>query len=79
MKNIKLTRTRPTVSELLRSAKRESVMLETPAGERFLLTRADAFATEVELLRKHHKLLAFLDARGKEPAVASLDRVRMAS
>ncbi len=76
MKNIKLTKTRPTVAELIRSAKHESVMLETAAGERFLLTPADDFATEVELLRKHHKLLAFLDARGKEPPAVSLDNAR---
>lgn len=65
MKSIKLTKTRPTVAELIRSAKRESVMLETATGEKFLLTSADEFATEVELLRKHHAVLAFLDSRAE--------------
>jgi hypothetical protein len=76
MKSIKLTKTRPTVADLIKSAKRESVMLETATGEKFLLTSADDFATEVELLRKHHKLLAFLDARGEEPATIALNDAR---
>jgi len=79
MKNIKLTKTRPTVAELIRSAKRGPVLLEASSGERFLVTPADEFATEVELLRQHHKLLAFLDARSKEPPAASLDDARASS
>jgi len=76
MKSIKLTKTRPTVAELIQSAKRGSVMLETATGERYLLTAADGFATEVELLRRHHKLLAFLDSRAKEPATIALSDAR---
>jgi hypothetical protein len=76
MKSIKLKTTRPTVAELIRSAEHEPVMLETATGQRFLLSPADEFATEVELLRKHHKLLAFLDARGKESPTVPLDKAR---
>jgi hypothetical protein len=76
MKSIKLTRTRPTVAELLKSAKRGSVMLETSTGEKFLLTPADDFATEVELLRKNHAVLTFLDSRAKERVMVPLRDAR---
>ncbi len=64
-----------TLAGLLAIARKESVLLQDTDGERFLLSMADDFSAEVELLRKNHEFLAFLDSCKNETKTVSLDEV----
>ena len=61
MKTIDLTTHPPSLADLLEMARREAVLLKTPDGDSFVVSAADDFATEVELLRRNHSFLAMLD------------------
>ena len=75
MKTIDLAAESPSLTGLLAIARKESVLLKDENGESFLLSLADEFAGEVELLRKNHEFLAFLDSCKSEAATVSLDEV----
>ncbi len=49
-------------------ARRDSLLVKTDQGDSFLVSHADEFATEVELLRRNHAFLTMLDEfkEGKE-------------
>ena len=49
------------VADLLGMAREESVLVTTESGESFVVSPADEFETEVELLRRNHSFLAMLD------------------
>jgi hypothetical protein len=61
VKTLSLERQAPTLEEVLRLAKDEGILLQSQDGERYFLSRVDEFTAEVELLRKHHDFLAYLD------------------
>ncbi len=61
MKTLSLAEKAPSIEEILQLARSEEVLLEDRDGERYLLSRADDFEAEVELLRRHHEFLSFLD------------------
>ena len=42
-------------------ARSESVLVKTGEGDSFVVSHADEFATEVELLRRNHTFLTMLD------------------
>jgi len=42
-------------------ARQENVLVRTEEGELFLISSADDFDTEVQLLRRNHKFLSLLD------------------
>ncbi len=75
MKTVDLAAENPSLTGLLALARQESVLLKGTSGERFLLSLADDFAGEVELLSKNHRFLALLDACKDEAATVSLDEV----
>ncbi len=75
MKTVDLAAENPSLNGLLALARKESVLLKDENGESFLLSFADDFAGEVELLRKNHEFLAFLDSCKTETATVSLDDV----
>lgn len=75
MKTVDLAAENPSLTGLLAIARQESVLLKDASGESFLLSRADDFAGEVELLRKNHDFLTFMDACKNETATLSLDEV----
>jgi len=75
MKTVDLATENLTLSGLLAIARKESVLLQDADGERFLLSMADDFSGEVELLRKNHEFLAFLDSCKEEKTTVSLDEV----
>src|SRR6266496_6532443 len=75
MKTIDLSQTQLSVDELLDSARHESVMVQAADGTSFVLSLADEFATEVELLRRNHAFLALLDSYKKAQKTISLDEV----
>ena len=61
MKAVKLTSRPPSVRELLSMAREESVLVTGEDGEKYVITHADDFETEVQLLRRNHAFLALLD------------------
>jgi hypothetical protein len=67
MKTINLTAESPSVADLLRMARKEAVLVTTKDGESFLVTPADDFDTEVQLLRRNHAFLTLLDELKKDP------------
>jgi hypothetical protein len=75
MKTIDLTKSNLSLDEALSSARRESVLIKHPSGDHFMISVADEFATEVELLRKNHSFLEFLDSCKKDETSISLDEV----
>ena len=73
MKTIKLTAHPPSLAELLSMARDEAVLLKTESGDSFVVSSADDFATEVELLRRNHSFLTMLDALKAEAETVPLE------
>ena len=73
MKTIDLAKHQLLLDEALRSARGESLLLRCANGEQFVVSLADDFATEVELLRKNHAFLEFLDSCKKDESSVSLE------
>ena len=61
MKTVALSPKEVSVVELLAMARQENVLLTTEDGESFLISSADDFDSEVQLLRRNHKFLTLLD------------------
>ena len=66
MRTIDLTKGRHTLSEVLKLAKSQTVLLHSSSGEDFLIEQADDFDREVAALGASGKFSAFLEARSKE-------------
>ena len=76
MKTIDLGKGRHTLSEVLRLAKTEAVLLHSPSGEDFLVEQADDFDREAAALGASEKFSSFLEARSKETGDVPLREVR---
>lgn len=74
MKPIAVSSQSKILNDLLKKAKRGDVLLQSPDGERFVLSRvthleafevgnSDDFAEEVKATRKNKRLMKYLDAR----------------
>jgi hypothetical protein len=68
VKTVDLSSAPVSAAELLDMARRDSLLVKTDKGDSFLVSHADEFATEVELLRRNHGFLTVLDEfkEGKE-------------
>jgi hypothetical protein len=75
MKTIDLGKTKVSLDDALSSARSESLLLKCSDGEQFVLSLADDFATEIELLRKNHAFLDFLDSCKRDETCVSLEEV----
>ena len=73
MKTIDLAKNNISLDEALRSARSETLLLKCANGEQFVVSVADDFATEVELLHKNHAFLGFLDSCKKDETSVSLE------
>ena len=73
MKTIDLGKSKLSLDEALTSARAESLLLRCANGEQFVISLADDFATEVELLRRNHAFLDFLDSCKKDETTVSLE------
>ena len=62
MKTIDLAKNKLSLDEPLSSARGESLLLKCGNGEQFVISLADDFPSEVELLRGSHAFLDFLDS-----------------
>jgi len=75
MKTLKLTSHMPSVANLLRMALEDTVLVTTEDGDSFIISSADDFNTEVQLLRQNHTFLTMLDDFKKEDEIIPLNEV----
>ncbi len=75
MKTIDLSKERVGLDDIVKLARTEPVLLKTVGGDQFVVSSTDDFVTEVELLRRNHQFLAFLDERFRSPDRISLAEV----
>jgi hypothetical protein len=75
MKTIDLSITKISLNEVLNSARYESVLVKASDGTSFLLSFANEFSSEVELLRRNHTFFAFLDSLKMDQKMLSLEDV----
>jgi hypothetical protein len=64
-----------SAAELLEMARSDSLLVKTDKGDSFVISQADEFATEVELLRRNHTFLSMLDEFKEENETISLEKV----
>jgi hypothetical protein len=75
MKAVNLTSQIISAAELLDMARKDSLLVRTQEGDSFVVSQADEFATEVELLRQNHTFLAMLDEFKNEKETIPLEQV----
>jgi hypothetical protein len=73
VKTIDLGQTRVSVDELLNAAREDCVVVKATDGTTFLVSGADEFATEVELLRRNQRFLELLDSWKQDRRTVPLD------
>jgi len=67
MKTITVTATSTELHELLRKARKGSIVLRDSAdGTEFILAELDDFEKEVELTRNNQELMKYLESRAKQ-------------
>ena len=76
MRTITISRRARSVHALLQRARRENVILRSPEGEEFILAEVDDFNREIELARRNHALMKFLDSRARQTETVSSQEVR---
>lgn len=78
MKTVELSTQAASVADLLSMARRESVLVTTEDGESFLISSADDFESEVQLLRRNHEFLATLDRLKRDRDTIPLEEAEKA-
>jgi len=73
MKTLKLTADLPSLSDLLSMARKDIVLVTTEQGDSFVISPADDFETEVQLLRRNHSFLTMLDELKKDKVAVPLE------
>ncbi len=76
MKAINVSRTSPTLREVLELAGEDNVLLRTSEGRQYVLTEIDDFAEEVAKVRNNKTIMRLLGKRSKEEAPFTLSQVR---
>lgn len=76
LKAIDVSRSTPSLTEVLDLAGEDNVILCTSEGRRFLLAEIDDFADEVAKVVKNPALIQLLDERSKETGRIPLSQVR---
>jgi hypothetical protein len=76
MKAIDLSKNSPSLSEVLRLAGEDNVILRTPEGRQFVLAEIDDFAEEIQAVLKNNALGQLLEERSKETPTLTLSQVR---
>jgi hypothetical protein len=75
MKVIDLKQKSPSLSQLLKMARQENLILKTRQGQEFVLAEADDFDREIALVRENKNLMKLLDDRSKDKKRYSLSQV----
>ena len=78
MRTVELATKAASVEELLSMARQENVLVTTADGQSFLISTADDFDSEVQLLRRNHKFLTMLDKLKKDRETIPLEEVEQA-
>ena len=71
MKTIDLSSEAVSAAEIFEMARKDSLLVKTEKGDSFLVSQADEFATEVELLRCNPVLFGIVFARKDQAAFRS--------
>jgi len=75
MKTVNLAEEPLDLAAVIKLARQEPVLLLTPDGKEFVLTKADDFEREVEGLRKSAAFQHFLEDRSKDQRRISLEEI----
>lgn len=75
MKVIELTKSENSLQELLKIARRETVILRQANQQGYVLAPIDETDLEVEVLRNNKEFMAYLDQLSKQKATLSLEDV----
>ena len=75
MKSIDLSKENPVLSEIIDRIENESILILAPNGQSYILTEADDFEKEVEILRSSVKFQSFLDNRMKGTHRISIEEI----
>jgi hypothetical protein len=75
MKTIELTRSAPSLQEILAIARNEPLLLRTESGEEFFLGTADELRSEATLLSENLEFMRFLDERFAQKATLTLEEL----
>ena len=78
MKTVDLGTDGPSLTDLLKLAREENILVRTESGEEFLVSEVEDFDREIRLtsLARTTKLMAFLDARSREGSYIPLEEAR---
>ncbi|HJT35563.1 MAG TPA: hypothetical protein VJ783_26280 [Pirellulales bacterium] len=76
MKTIELAATSPEVSELLRQAADEDLVVRLPDGSEYLLAAIDESDAEVIATRRNLRLMEYLEMRAQQPRTIPLAEVK---
>lgn len=76
MKAINVSRTSPTLRQVLDLAGEDNVLLRTSEGRQYVLAEIDDFAEEVAKVRNNKPIMRLLGKRSKEAAQFTLSEVR---
>lgn len=76
MKTLKLAAASAEVTELLRQAENEVLVVRLPDGSEFLLTAVDNSDVEMMATRRNQRLMEYLEMRAKQPQTIPLAEVK---
>ena len=76
MKVINISVDSTFLSNLLKEAMKENIILRTAEGREFILAEINDFDREIELSRQNQELMAFLEQRGRETKTVSAQEAR---
>ena len=76
MKAINVSKTSPTLREVLELAGEDNVLLRTAEGRQFVLAEIDDFAEEVVKVKNNKAIMRLLAKRSKEAGRFTLSQVR---
>jgi hypothetical protein len=75
MKTVDLSAQPMSAKDLLEMARKDELLVRTGKGECFVVSQAEEFAAEVDLLRRNHTFLTMLDRFKHDQAVIPLMEV----
>lgn len=75
MKTVDLRKGRRSLNEVLKLAKDEALLIQSEAGEGFILEHADAFEREAAALGRSEKFRRMLETRSSERGDVPISKV----
>ena len=76
MKTIKVSKQAKGINNLLKQARKENLIVQSPDGSEFILAEIDDFNREIELTRQNKKLMKALERRAKQTRTISLEEAK---